>query len=313
MEELGDIYSRSTFQTEPEKPLPKVNIENLKTIFTPDDIVSLTSVSDVRHGVADFMARHFAERGLQDKIDINELNIIADFHYYNLSFAKDQLLLPNNKAALLLNVMGRLIEFRDLEASAAARTVSQELQRSDEEEYKLLLEQKFDGLRDALLACSVDNPPFSIRIFTTDDVKKILDYTMSTYFLNFRLYHSVMSNKQFSEQKSIEVYIDEPMPIPPLSEGLIDNPEREEIESENTSEAGDEESKELSKQEPVAESSAETKKPESSHTTAKKRNKLVESLIDMKVQQLKEELGERIGEHDRTFGKTIDELKAPKK
>eukprot|EP00826_Nyctotherus_ovalis_P024557 TRINITY_DN1897_c0_g3_i1.p1 TRINITY_DN1897_c0_g3~~TRINITY_DN1897_c0_g3_i1.p1 ORF type:complete len:313 (+),score=108.12 TRINITY_DN1897_c0_g3_i1:92-1030(+) len=312
MEDLGDIYSRSTFQTEPEMSLPKVNIENFKIIFTPDDIVSLTSLSDMRYGMTEFMSRYFAERDLQDKIDINELNIIADFHYYNLSFAKDQLLLPNNKTALLLNVMARLIEFRDLTASAAIKTVSQEMQRSEEEEYKLLLEQKFDGLRDALLACSVDNPPFSIRIFTTDDVKKILDYTMSTYFLNFRLYHSVMSNKQFSEQKSIEVYIDEPMPIPPLSEGLIDNPEREEIESENTSEVGEEEDKEEKKEEAAAEPKTETKKPESTHTTAK-RNKLVESLIDMKVQQLKEELGERIGEHDKTFGKTIDDLKAPKK
>jgi len=309
MEDSNDIYSRSTFQTEPEKPLPKVNITNLTIIFTPDDIISLTSSSDMRHGMTEFITKYFTELGLQDKIDINEINIIADFHYYNLCFAKNQLLLPNNKTALLLNIMARLIKFRDYEASnVMIKTMNQEMQRSEEEKYKLLLEQKFDELRDSLLACSVDNPPFSIRIFTTNEVKKLLDYTMNTYFLHFRLYNAVMSNKQFSEQKNIEVYIDEPLPIPPLNEGLMDNPEREEIESEEE-DAGEQHKEESKEEEAKAEAKPETKKIE----TVSKRNKLVDDLIDAKFQQLKEHLEERMDEHDKTFGKNIDELKVTKK
>jgi hypothetical protein len=310
MEDPNNIYSRSTFQTEPEKPLPKINIQNLITIFTPDDIIALTSSSDMHYGVTEFMTRYFTELGLQDKIDTNEINIIADFHYYNLCFAKDQLLLPNNKTALLLNIMARLIKFRDLGASnMMIKTMNQEMQRSKEEEYKLLLEQKFDELRDALLACSVDNPPFSIRIFTTDEVKKLLDYTMNTYFLHFRLYNAVMSNKQFSEQKNIEVYIDEPLPIPPLSEGLMDNPEREEIESEEEVDAGEQQKEENKEEEVKVEAKPEAKKTE----VTTKRNKLVDDLIDTKFQQLKEHLEGRMGEHDKTFGKTIDDLKVTKK
>lgn len=310
-----NIYSRSSFQNESEKPLPKLNIENLPSIFTPANITSLYSSGDIRYTFSEFMSKYFTDLGLRDKIDVNELSIIADFHYYNLCFAKDQLLLPHNKTALLLNIMARLINFRDYNAPTMfIKTVDEGPKRTEEEEYKLSLEQKFDELRDALIICSTDNPPYSLRVFTSDDVKKILEYTMTSFFPHFKLYTSVMSNKQLAEQKFIEVYIDEPLPIPPLSEGLIDNPEREELDpKEEGLEIPEEENKDNNEENKEELAGNIEDKPEENAEVQKNINPTTEKFMETKVQLFKEEVQVKISDHNKDFDQTLTELKIIKK
>ncbi len=223
----------------------------MKKLFLPSDVTELYRSPKGKYAFVDFFSGYFARLGVKDKIDNNELNIIADFHFYNMEFAKERLLLADDKTALLLNVFAMLIAFKDFEASSAsiksrgaderpkedAGTVNVQLPpNSEEEDYRIALEQKYDAFRDALMSFGVDNPPCSLRVFTADELRKILDYALGTYFSHFRLYSYVLSNKQLSDQKSIVVYIDEPLPIPPLSEGLQGNTEREEIESQHDEE-----------------------------------------------------------------------------
>jgi hypothetical protein len=235
-----------------------------------------------------------------------------------------------------------LIAFRDFESPAAAAisiktsVCAEELKvpRTEEEEYKAALEQKYDLFRDALLAFTVDSPPLRIKVFTADEVKKILDYVMEVYFPQFLLYSYVLSNKQLSDQKYIEVYIDEPLPIPPLSEGLTANPEREEIEiREDEVEGGSErlsdpaasrEQPPTKPPEPVAKPAEEVKKevpiePPPKKPEAKKvepvRNlpklkKETENVINGKVQEFKSVIQEKINAREKDLEKTIQELKA---
>jgi hypothetical protein len=66
-------------------------IEGLKQIFGAPDIKALRESPKGRYAVVEFLANYFSRLGVKEKIDNNELNIIADFHFYNLGFAKDQL------------------------------------------------------------------------------------------------------------------------------------------------------------------------------------------------------------------------------
>ena len=42
-----------------------------------------------------------------------------------------------------------------------------------------------------------------MKIFSTNEVKKILEYLSETYFKHYRLYHHILTNKQYNETKNI--------------------------------------------------------------------------------------------------------------
>ena len=309
-------------------------IEGLKKIFTTRDISELSASPRGKYAFIDFLAGYFSKLGVKDKIDNNELNIIADFHCYNLEFAKEQLLLTDEKATLLLNIFAMLIAFKDFEPTTGSlrsfspdpakakdelSNPSLKVPTTEEEDYRLALEQKFDNFKDALLSFSIDNQPFNLRVFTGDEVKKIIDYVMDTYFGHFRLYSYVLSNKQLSDQKSISVCIDEPLPIPPLSEGLMGNFVREEIEVKEDEEVNNVEQKQENQTEKKVEDSKEqapARKDEKKEQTTNassgpKLNKESEALINSKVAQFKNELLEKIGQKD--IDKLIEDVRASNK
>jgi len=47
----------------------------------------------------------------QEKVEYNELNIFAEYQLYNLVFAKNELQFDDYKAAILVNLFWRLLEF----------------------------------------------------------------------------------------------------------------------------------------------------------------------------------------------------------
>ena len=154
----------------------EVHVEGLKKIFTLADINALSNSPKGKYAFSEFFANYFLKLGVKEKIDNTELNIIADFHYYNLQFAKEQLLLQSPKITLLLNIFAMLIAFKDFESqNLMLKTITEgeakPEPKSEEEEYKAALEQKYDSFRDALMAYSLDNAPFAIKTFTMDEIK----------------------------------------------------------------------------------------------------------------------------------------------
>jgi len=320
-------------------PAKAPQVEGLKKIFEVPQLTALYNSPKGRYAFVEFFSQYFVRLGIKDKIDNNELNIIADFHYYNAKFAKEQLLLNDEKTTLLLNILGMLIAFRDFETTALALKSHRKddpimvslPKGSEEDEFKIALEQRYDQLRDALMTYTIDNPPFGTKVFSTDEVKKILEYCLEVYFPHFRLYSYVLSNKQLSELKTIEVYIDEPLPIPPLSQGLIANLEREEIGHKNKEEnsptvmdpkIGAQKSenlvepvkieikKDVPQNQPTEKmSKSEVKKLDRALPKLKKET---ENIIDSKIVQIKNELSSKIAAHEEDLEKTIEELRAKK-
>jgi hypothetical protein len=47
----------------------------------------------------------------QEKVEYNEINIFAELQLYNLIFAKNELLVNNYKASMILNLFWKLLEF----------------------------------------------------------------------------------------------------------------------------------------------------------------------------------------------------------
>lgn len=51
----------------------------------------------------------------QEKVEYNQINILAEYQTYNLFFCKTKLLLDNHKTAVVLDIFWKLLEFNPLD------------------------------------------------------------------------------------------------------------------------------------------------------------------------------------------------------
>jgi len=122
--------------------------------------------------------------------------ILADMHYHNYSFCVSRDF-SADKTSTLLSLMKSVFE----------EAISQ----------RLAVDDAFDVFKGALLKHSVDRPPWSVGIFTYEDIKAIMDYVHNTFFRHYRLYMHV-----FMTHCDMSFHLDElsggiaPPPIRPL-------------------------------------------------------------------------------------------------
>merc|ERR1719359_2383668 len=99
-----------------------------------------------------------------------ETEIVADLHFNNFLFCHSAKFSPA-KTSCFLSIM-KLV-FRAM---------------VDE---KLSSEATFDLLRMQLLRHSVPRPPWSIAVFSANDLKVLTDYVVNTFFRHFKLYEEL--------------------------------------------------------------------------------------------------------------------------
>lgn len=107
------------------------------------------------------------------KIDQAEgfrMEILADMHYHNYSFCTSRDF-SAEKTSTLLSLMKLVLQ----------EAISK----------RLAVDDAFEVFKDWLLKHSVERPPWSVGIFTFDDVKAIMDYVHNTFFRHYRLYMHV--------------------------------------------------------------------------------------------------------------------------
>lgn len=93
--------------------------------------------------------------------------ILADMHYHNYSFCVSRELAPA-KTSTFLSIMKRVL--------------GEALRR------RLEAEGAFEICKDLLLRHGVERPPWSVGIFSFDDVKAIMDYVHNSFLRHYRLY-----------------------------------------------------------------------------------------------------------------------------
>ena len=235
-------------EVEEEKPFTFLDIEfeGFRHIFNQEDIDSFAIQGNMKQSFLDYLGQWYMKERKGEKAEYNELNIISDFHLYNLSFARDELYLPPDKSALLLNILWSLLGFKDGEESVVIKqgvnNINTPEQNIDEDNqdyenpaqsFNAQLEQKWKFFKELMLTFSLEMHPHKIKVFSSDEVEKILKYVRETYFRHFRLYSYVLSTQQLCETKKITVYVDKPLEIPPLSEALSLGKEKLEYEDED--------------------------------------------------------------------------------
>jgi hypothetical protein len=187
--------------------------------------------------ITQYIIKLFKQREILSNYESIEITIIAEFHLYNLIFAKEQLELDDSKAVVLMNIFWVLLMhnnpfyFKKIDI----------LQEYDEEMKKEFLSHKsFEDdmaeFRKVLSNHCIDNPPSQTKYFEPVEIKQILEYVKSGYFMHYNLYKSILLNKQKNEEYKITAYVDEPIRLRPLSEALYMGKERHEVKEDDDDE-----------------------------------------------------------------------------
>eukprot|EP00002_Diphylleia_rotans_P002094 TRINITY_DN1129_c0_g2_i6.p1 TRINITY_DN1129_c0_g2~~TRINITY_DN1129_c0_g2_i6.p1 ORF type:complete len:249 (-),score=59.55 TRINITY_DN1129_c0_g2_i6:631-1377(-) len=102
------------------------------------------------------------------------------------------------------------------------------------------VEKSLGFFKKLLVEHSVQRPPYSIQIFTIDEVHRLTDYMIETYYRHFKLYKYAFTKKQLLDIKLKEVVIDTAPTIPPLSTATKLDPlaMAQGVDGENGTEAG---------------------------------------------------------------------------
>jgi len=182
--------------------------------------------------LTEFVTRVFRDKELTDNFEGIEISIIAEFHLYNLIFAKEELELDDKKTTVLMNLLWLLLMNNN-----PFYERKYDLSQYDVEKKESLFKQKtvesdLSAFKTALMNHCIENPPLQLLYFGPNEAKRILEYTKNGYFMHFSLFKYILLNKQKDEEVKITVYVDKPLPIKPLAQALFMGKEKHEIKED---------------------------------------------------------------------------------
>lgn len=102
-----------------------------------------------------------------DQSDGYKTEILKEFHFHNYSFCKTQGFAPE-KTSTFLSIMKVMFE----EVCLRRQT----------------MDESFNFFKGWLLKHSVQRPPFSVGVFTFEDVKALTEYVHNTFYRHYKLW-----------------------------------------------------------------------------------------------------------------------------
>lgn len=207
------------------------------------------------------------------------LLIELDLFYYLVRFAKSNDF-DYKQISTLFSIL-RAVH------NVAISTPCNNLKETIEEFYRLLLHH------------SANRPPYSIGVFTTDQVKLITDYVLSTYFKHFKFYKYV-----YTKRVQLDVTIQYPgipeTPQPPTPEMKVVE-ETEPVNEDEEDNAGDD---------ATGEASDKTTSVEETVISDKEKElaKIIQSHLNEQLAQLKTTINEQLTVHDHKVSEKIQSM-----
>lgn len=135
------------------------NVEEIQRSESPEDIQCL--LADILH--------------LNDWKEDSRQGILVDLYFYTLQFAKDS-------------------GFNTEQTSAWFSIIKSVHEMAVDTPYGNV-EPVFEYFKELLLCHSVKRPPYSVELFSVDQVKKLTSYALNTYFRHFKMYKYAFTPK----------------------------------------------------------------------------------------------------------------------
>ncbi|XP_033748817.1 coiled-coil domain-containing protein 189-like isoform X2 [Pecten maximus] len=157
------------------------------------------------------------------------------------------------------------------------------------------VDQTFDYFKELVLCHSVNRPPYSIELFTADEIRLITEYVVNTYFRHFKMYKYA-----FTPLVRLDLsltYVGVP-PSPPQSE--VGEPE---VPTEESTEDLIPEDAERGTGE--GEQGEKTPEPEESDARKELRS-MIQTFLSEEVKKMKVSVEEQIKTTEETLNKKLD-------
>jgi len=152
------------------------------------------------------------KRLLEAKLGINldglltpdQLEVTIDFYFYSFAFCKE-LGFNTAKTSAFLSIIKTVFDL-DCSTNSPART----------------MKTSFEGFKDLLLAHAVERSPRTVGIFSVDDVARIVEYMLNSYFRHYRLYKYIFTKKlAVTLVQTSPHLVDAPSVPKPLAESVL--------------------------------------------------------------------------------------------
>lgn len=228
------------------------NVVNIQRSETPEEVQCL--LADIFH--------------LSDWKDDLRQGILVDLYFYTLQFAKDN-------------------EFSTEQTSAWFSVIKSVHEMTVDTPYGNV-DPVFKYFKELLLCHSVKRPPYSVALFSVDQVKKLTSYAVNTYFRHFKMYKYAFTPKVRLDL-SFE-YV-----------GLPKTPEPSEVgDGEDQGTVGTEQAADEAKKTEEAVAEEEEDPP-----AVKELKAIINSALSEQVQQLKTSVDQQIKAKDEEMAKKM--------
>ncbi|KAG5184701.1 flagellar C1a complex subunit C1a-32-domain-containing protein [Tribonema minus] len=129
--------------------------------------------------------------------------VLVDFHLYNYAFCKEQRF-DTQKTSTYMSIMTDVLK--------------QDLSQDDPVSGQ---QASFDRFRDLILRHCVERPPWSVGIFTLEDVAGITEYVVNSYYRHYRIYKHLFTARVETTLTQRNLHgTEEPRIPPPLCEAM---------------------------------------------------------------------------------------------
>ena len=248
--------------------------------FIFEEIFSLQDIQEINDSTApkvvacNMLEKYYTKKFGKVDLQSNLLMAQAEFHVNNLNFLQEQYKdFSPEIICKLLNLLGILLNLEESEynINLPKNTFNEEDEikryaQVPEPDFGYVCNKKLAQLKQGLKFLKfipakkeeINYPPTYVTetemnfYLNQEEVKALLDYLKIFYFPFIRLYYHFINIDRITENKKLEVIVNRPLPVPPLSEAvrqkleknIIDEPKGEADKEEDEDEENEEEEKE---------------------------------------------------------------------
>lgn len=155
------------------------------------------------------------------------------------------------------------------------------------------VDQTFNYFKELVLCHAVNRPPHSIELFNADEVRKITEYTVNTYFRHFKMYKYA-----FTPLVRLDLslsYVGLPV-TPPPSEADETSPPEDEVPTEQTTEPTEGET-----------TTEQQKTPEPEESQARKELRtMIQTYLSDEIKKMKTSVEEQIKNTEDSLNKKLE-------
>lgn len=201
----------------------------IETIFSDQEQLNeIYDSSNPINSVYEILETHYRRtEGNIDK-DSNILMAIAEFHVNNLIYLRENFgNFPGRIHCKLMNLFNILLNLKDdSKGEVVQKTQGSQEEESvdrDEPDFALICRNKLQEIKRGFLELDLVNNSKSYENFHLkgSEIQDIMEYIKTFYFPFIRLYYHFVNIEKITENKRIEVIINRPLYVPPLSSAVM--------------------------------------------------------------------------------------------